>query len=433
MCKARLEEMEINVFSLLFLWLLIAHIQVVNAITYPSDVQALFLVKAALDPASIQAGSCVSTWNFSVDPCDNLFGPEFFSCGIECEPGDGGTLRITSLQLDSSGYAGTLSPAIGNLSFLQYMQVSGNTLMGAVPSSIGQLNLLTMLDISANSFTGALPATLGSLQSLQSLNVADNQLGGVLPSTLIGLASLLECRMQHNLFIGPLPDLSALKQLRVLDLSSNGLSGGVPLRFPSNIISVSFKNNRLTGGLTKAHVDGLSPILNVLDLSGNSLSGPIDTSLFMHPSLQQLNLANNSFTRIINGEKDASVGMIVSQMIAVDISNNQIGGLLPYVFARMPRLSSLSLSHNAFSGQIHVSYALKAVAGMVGLQPLQRLMLDGNYLAGPLPPLFMKLLPGNIRASFVDNCLLSCPSKFFFCQGANQKPNTVCRLFNANV
>lgn len=425
--------MEINVFSLLFVWFLIAHIKVINAITHPSDVQALFLLKAAFDPASIQAGSCVSTWNFAVDPCDNVSGPELFSCGIECEPDNGGTLRITSLKLDSSGYAGTLSPAIGNLSFLQYMLLSGNMLVGAIPSSIGQLNLLTMLDISSNLFTGSLPATLGLLRSLQSLNVADNQLGGMLPSTLIGLASLIECRMQHNLFIGPPPDLSALKQLQVLDLSSNGFSGGMPLRLPPNLISVSFRNNRLTGGLTKAHVDGLSPILNVLDLSGNSLSGPIDASLFMHPSLQQLNLFNNSFTNIINGEKYANAGMIASQMIAVDISNNQIGGLLPHVFARMPKLSSLALSHNVFSGQIHVSYALKAVAGMVGLQPFQRLMLDGNYLTGPLPSLFMKLLPGNIRASFVDNCLLSCPPKFFFCQGANQKPNTVCRLFNANV
>lgn len=425
--------MELDTFSLLFLSLLLACIQVVNSATDPSDVQALFLVKDALDPLHIQPGSCVSTWDFSVDPCDNAFGPELFSCGIECEPGDGGMLRVTSLKLDTSGYAGTLSTAIGNLSSLQYVQVSGNMLGGAIPSSIGQLSLLTVLDISGNSFTGALPVMLGSLQRLQSLNVADNQLGGELPSSLIGLASLIECRMQHNFFIGRLPNFSTLKQLELLDLAGNGLSGGVPLQFPPNLISVSFKNNRLTGGLTKEHVTGLSQTLNVLDLSGNSLSGPIDASLFTHPSLQQLNLSNNSFTSITNGENDASVNVGASQLIAVDISDNRIGGMLPGVFARMPRLSSLSLSHNAFNGQIHISYALKAVAGRVGLRPLQRLMLDGNYLTGQLPHLFMKLLPGNIRASFADNCLMSCPSKFFFCQGADQKPSTLCRLFNVNV
>eukprot|EP00250_Pteridium_aquilinum_P020297 c24774_g1_i2 orf=331-1611(-) len=422
-----------NAIRFLLVWFSIAHIPVIDAITEPSDVQALFNLKAALHPASIQAGSCVSTWNFSVDPCENLFGAELFSCGIECGTTSGGMQRITSVKLDNSGYVGTLSPAVGNFSFLQYLQVGENALSGTIPSSIGQLNQLIMLDISVNSFSGALPDSLGSLQSLQSLNVADNLLGGVLPSTLVSLANLIECRMQHNLFIGLPPDLSSLKQLQVLDLSSNRFSGGVPLRLPPNLISLSFKDNVLTGGLTKDHVNGLSPVLSVLDLSGNSLSGSIDASLFMHPFLQQLNLSNNSFTSIINGENVASRGMIVSQMVAIDISNNQIGGMLPLVFARMQMLSSLSLSHNAFSGQIHVSYALKAVAGMVGLQPLQRLMLDGNYLTGPLPPLFMKLLPGSIIASFVDNCLLSCPSTLFFCQGANQKPSTVCRLFKTIV
>ncbi|MCO5556728.1 hypothetical protein L7F22_010280 [Adiantum nelumboides] len=416
--------------GLLLLWLLAAQ---ASAITDRSDVQALIQVKAAFDPTSIQAGSCVSTWNFSVDPCDNLFGAEHFSCGIECELNTGGTQRVTTLKLDSSGYRGTLAPAVGNLSSLQYLQVSGNAFKGAIPSSIGQLYQLVILDISWNEFSGALPDNIGMLRNLQIMNVNDNLLSGMLPSTLNSLASLLECRLQHNFFSGLLPDLSSLQQLKSLDLSSNSFSGGVPLRFPPMLMSASFRNNVLTGGLTEAHVEGLNPVLIVLDLSGNHLSGPVDASLFKHPSLQQLNLSNNSFKNIVNGDKDLNGSIIRSQMVAVDISNNGIGGMLPHMFARMPKLASLSMSRNAFSGQIHVSYALKAVAGMVGLEPLQRLMLDGNYLTGPLPALFAKLLPENIMASFADNCLLNCPSKFFFCRGANQKPSTLCRLFNANV
>lgn len=432
MYNTRANKMMISVLSLLMMVLTNVQLVLINAITEPSDVEALMQVKAALDPASMQAGSCVSTWDFSVDPCENLFGADLFSCGINCQSYMGGMQRITTVKLDSSGYGGTLSLAIGNLTFLQYLQVAGNALGGPIPSSIGQLNQLIILDLSSNSFTGTLPDSIGSLQSLQSLNAGDNLLRGVLPGALSGLTNLVELRMEHNLLYGSLPDLSSLKRLQVLDLSYNGFSGGIPLKFPPFVISVSLKSNGLTGGLTKDHINGLNPMLNVLDLGGNNLSGPIDAFLFKHPSLQQLNLSNNGFTKIINWLKDPG-GVIPSQMVAVDLSNNQIAGSLPSVFASMERLSSLSLSHNAFNGRIHMSYALKAVAGMVGLQPLQRLMLDGNYLSGPLPPLFMKLLPGSIVASFVDNCLLSCPSTFFFCQGGNQKPDTICRLFNTSA
>ncbi|KAH7420488.1 hypothetical protein KP509_13G009900 [Ceratopteris richardii] len=418
-------------YSILFAWFLSALALRTDAITDPMDVQALMQVKAAINPSSIRIGSCVSTWNFSVDPCDNLFGPEYFSCGISCElVGEGtGIQRITSVKLESSGYGGTLAPAIGNLSFLQYLQLGGNAFEGVIPASIGQLHALVVLDISGNSFSGSLPDTLQGLQSLGVLNANDNSLSGMLPSNMNSLINLIECRLQNNMLSGPIPDLSSLEQLRVLDLANNNFSGSVPTRFAPSLISASFGSNSLTGGLTKQNVDAINSVLIVLDLNANQLSGPIDISLFQHPSLQQINLSNNSFSMILNGDRPASVNMAQSQMVAIDLSNNKIEGNLPGLFAEMPKLSSLSLSNNAFTGQIHESYALKALAGMAGLLPLQRLMLDDNYLIGPLPALFMKLLPENIMASFVDNCLSTCPPEIFFCQGGDQKPNNICRFY----
>ena len=428
--------------------------------THPADVQALMDVKAALDPSTIQPSSCVFTWDFSLDPCDHLFSDEAFSCGINCDKeGEAAAaaekerlLRITSVKLDSFGYGGSLSPSIGNLTFLQYLQVSGNNLSGPIPETVSHLAQLSFLDLSHNTFSGSIPGTVfGSLTSLRSLNLAGNRLSGRWPpdSDNNNLSGLIELRLYSNSLSGSIPsDLSSFKELQILDLSNNDFYGDIPLHFPPMAISISLKNNRLSGEFSQAHVKGLSPLLNVLDLSGNNLSGPLDISLFKHPSLQQLNLSYNAFTDIADGSEDSarsvkpansSVNTTTgdddgnvnkSEMVAIDLSYNHISGSLPTIFASMERLASLSLSHNAFSGRIEPMYALKALAGIVGLEPLRRLMLDGNYLSGPLPPLFMRLLPNNIVASFVDNCLLNCPSRFFFCQGGSQKPDNICRIFD---
>lgn len=399
----------------------------VGAITEPADVEALKQVKAAIDPVSIHPASCLSTWDFSFDPCENMLGAVFV-CGIDCATTDNNNIqRVTSLKLDSAGYLGVLSPYIGNLVALQILQVSGNAFGGSIPSSIGHLNKLTIMDLSSNLLSDFVPESVGLLRSLQSLNFANNLLEGTLPGSLKNLGSLTEIRMQNNKFVGTLPDLSTLQMLQFLDLSDNEFSGEIPLaQLPTSVLSLSLKNNRFMGALPKNFLSSL-PFLDVLDVSGNQLSGSLDASLFEHPTLQQLNLSRNGFTGF---NMPTISNRLVSQMVAIDISNNHISGNLPIHFATMKHLSSLTLSHNSFTGRIPLRYALKTLASLAGLEPLQRLMLDGNYLTGPLPAPFMMLLPGSITASFVDNCLSVCPATMFFCQGGFQKSQSLCRLFN---
>lgn len=64
-----------------------------------------------------------------------------------------------------------------------------------------------------------------------------------------------------------------------LSFSSNRLSGSIPgswLALPTNTLDVS--SNRLSGSLPPP-AGGSNPLLRELQLSNNSLSGPIDTSL----------------------------------------------------------------------------------------------------------------------------------------------------------
>eukprot|EP00250_Pteridium_aquilinum_P016549 c23157_g2_i1 orf=327-1649(+) len=406
----------------------------VGAITDPNDIKALMHIKANIDAATIDATSCVGSWDFAVDPCENRF-REQFTCGIDCASDENAShsgmasmyQRVTSLQLEDSGYAGLLSPWLGNLTSLRFLHVSGNSLGGSIPDTIGKLSQLIMLDLSSNNFSGCIPDGVVKLRKLQSLNVAQNKLTGMIPPFLNKLSGLTELRLESNQLSGRFPDLSQLNLLQVLDASGNALSGSFPRGLPPSICSICFRNNNLGGKLPRT-IASLNQ-LNVLDLSNNQFTGCVNDAMLAHPTLQQLNLSTNKLSELRAHGKHVAR----SALVALDLSHNVISGPLPSFFALMKELSSLSLRYNFFHGAIPQSYGVKAVASEADTKPLERLMLDGNYLTGPLPAPFMHVASNHaITASFVDNCFQNCPRMFTFCQGKTQKDAELCRLFNTS-
>ncbi|KAE8712605.1 hypothetical protein F3Y22_tig00110239pilonHSYRG00030 [Hibiscus syriacus] len=53
----------------------------------------------SVDPLSISPGSCLSSWDFSIDPCDNIF-TDHFTCALRCDIAVSGLLRVTEITLD---------------------------------------------------------------------------------------------------------------------------------------------------------------------------------------------------------------------------------------------------------------------------------------------------------------------------------------------
>ncbi|KAJ7521935.1 hypothetical protein O6H91_19G075900 [Diphasiastrum complanatum] len=368
--------------------------------------------------------TCLASWNFSVDPCDFHSTSEFV-CGIECESSIPKHRRVTHLALDGSGYTGTLSPFIGNLSFLLSLDLSGNAFEGFIPETVGKLNMLVRMDLSYNNFSGIIPQSIGRLSNLTYLSLSNNALQGSISATLNELFNLSELILHNNNLSGSIPPLGALQQLSTLDASNNGLTGQFPSGLPPSLMQLSLRGNRL-GGSLPASLSSIPPELMVLDLSNNNMTGTVAASLFQLPALQQLNLSRNQFTAIVVADDVMSNG-IESHLVAVDMSYNRISGALPNFFGSMGKLSALSLRYNLFTGAIPLSYASKAKANETNSQPLARLFLDGNYLSGHVPsPFFKTSIHNRISASFILNCLRSCPSNFSFCQGG-QRPKSECR------
>lgn len=83
--------------------------------------------------------------------------------------------------------------------------------------------------LGSNYLKGVLPASLGQLRYLQTLDLRLNQVHGVIPTALGQCLSLQILRLQSNKFIGGLPDsLSHLDRLEVIDVRHNLLEGQLP-------------------------------------------------------------------------------------------------------------------------------------------------------------------------------------------------------------
>ena len=353
-----------------------------HALTLPSDVSALQSFKASIKPSSVSPWSCLAFWNFSTDPC-SLPRRDHFTCGLSCSAD---STRVIAITLDPAGYAGALSPAISKLTQLTVLDLSDNFFSGHLPTAISSLSNLQILTLRSNSFSGPLPQAITTMKSLQSLDISHNFLSGSLPKTL-----------------------TSLPNLRRLDLSYNRITGSLP-NLPSSLSELALRGNSLSGYLLKSCFNGLTRV-EVVELSANAFTGTLQSWFFLLPALQQVNLANNSFTGL-EISKPAS-----SDLVAVDLGFNRMKGYIPANFSAFPLLSSLSLRYNQFHGPIPAEYSKK--------ESIKRLFLDGNFLNGKAPAGFFSGWSG-VSGSLGDNCLQGCPASSELCL-PSQKPSSVCR------
>eukprot|EP00887_Chlorella_sp_A99_P007439 scaffold2.g7439.t1 len=189
----------------------------------------------------------------------------------------------------------------------------------------------------------------------------------------------LACRgclvpLQGQLPIG----LAQLAHLQTLDLSNNSLSGpmppewGNPGSFPE-LVDFLVNNNQLTGPFPESW--GIGPAfvsLVTMNIAGNRLSGPFPASYAV---------SNTSFVTLMT----------------MNFANNQARrcwaecfyGTLPDYINGMITMDVVALQNNRFTGTLPPQWGKQGYRGERGLnntQALVSLFLHGNLLAGTLPP-----------------------------------------------
>ncbi|KAI3847983.1 hypothetical protein MKX03_001095 [Papaver bracteatum] len=338
--------------------------------------------------------------------------------------------RVTMIDLRSQKLVGSISPHIGNLSFLKVLYLHNNNLNGKIPQQIGRLFRLTHLGLtnnslegeiphnisrcsklisisfSGNNLAGSIPTGLGSLPNLQMIWLSYNNLSGEIPASLGNLSSTLtHLALFYNNLEGRIPNsLSRLTNLKLLVLDANWLTGAVPssLYNISSLEEFSLMNNQLHGSIP-FHIGSTLPNLTYLSLSGNYFTGNIPSSLsnmsrLIHLQLQINNLVGSvpnlgnllsleklSLDRNKLGSAQPNDLNFVNSLVnctnlrALSLGTNSFGGVLPNSIANLTtNLVELDLSENQIYGSIPI--------GIQNLQGLTNLILYSNQLTGSIPP-----------------------------------------------
>ncbi|KAL2631412.1 hypothetical protein R1flu_016098 [Riccia fluitans] len=267
---------------------------------------------------------------------------------------DNNTFEVIGLNLSSLGLTGELSPALGALTSLEYLDMSRNNITGSIPAEIGHCKNLKTLRLSDNRLEGEIPYTLGSLEHLEELSLHDNKLSGLIPATL-----------------------SELPTLKTLNLASNNLTGEIPsVLYWSQVLEVfTVRGNQLTGSISP----DICQLTSVwyFNARENNLSGPIPDTIGNCTSFQIMDLGYNQ----LSGEIPNNIGFM--QVSTLSLENNRLTGRIPEVLGLMRALLILDLSGNLFEGPIPPKLG--------NLTFLNKLYMQGNRLTGPIPRTFGNL------------------------------------------
>ncbi|GAY58931.1 hypothetical protein CUMW_190650, partial [Citrus unshiu] len=278
-----------------------------------------------------------------------------------------------------------LDYSLTNLSSsLSYLHLTGCNLIGPIPASLANLPQLTSLSLSYNHFSGHIPSFLSHLKQLYYLNLEqnnlvihlrDNRFTGSIPSTIFELVNLTSIRLSSNNLSGhiELCMFARLKNLQYLYLSQNRLSVNTTLNANSTFPKL------LQLGLSACNISEFPEFLRSQDrlewlqLSENKIYGRIPNWFWDigKDTLYNLNLSDNFLT-------DIPCSFCTAAPIEfIDLSNNSLSGPIPECLVDSITLIWLDLHLNSFNGSIPQISANGS--GLVNL------ILNDNQFEGPLP------------------------------------------------
>ncbi|XP_073103355.1 receptor kinase-like protein Xa21 [Elaeis guineensis] len=329
------------------------------------------------------------------------------SCGLEgsLSPSIGNLTFLHRLDLGNNGFIGEITPELGRLRRLQHLNLSFNSFQGVIPGNLTYCFELLILDLSSNQLKGKIPVDIASLTKLGELDLFNNSLTGFIPPSIGNLSSLTILQLYVNHLHGSIPEeISQLTSLEYLQVSVNNLTGTIPGRLynMSTLIKFAVASNDLQGNIPPDIGVTLSNLQGLL-LDGNQFDGPIPPTLANASGLHKIGLSMNNFSgrvplelgrlaglRYINLEhnhveaKNAREWEFLdsltncSQLEVLSLEKNMLGGVLPNSVANLSsHLQHLFMGGNQISGRIP--------HGIGSLANLNILALDDNHLTGTIP------------------------------------------------
>ncbi|XP_044361999.1 receptor kinase-like protein Xa21 [Triticum aestivum] len=317
--------------------------------------------------SQLSHGGSLASWNGSTDFCSWK--------GVTCSHRR--PARVAALRLNGAGLVGALSPAIGNLTSMQMLELGSNSLHGDIPASLGRLHRLQRLYLNYNSFSGTFPANLSSCTSMTEMRLDYNKLGGHIPAELgEKLTSLTIISLRKNNFTGAIPaSMANLSNLQFLELTVNQLIGSIP--------------------------SGLGSIrsMRFFTLYANNISGTLPPSLYNWSSLEVFGVGSN----MLYGSIPDDIGSKFSKLRHLGLLNNHFTGTIPSSISNISSIQVLMLASNKFSGRLQLlAFSNNAFEGqlpgsIVNLSTtLQSLYFGGSMISGIIPADISNLVGLNV-------------------------------------
>ncbi|XP_021282650.1 probable LRR receptor-like serine/threonine-protein kinase At3g47570 isoform X2 [Herrania umbratica] len=330
-----------------------------------TDLEALLQFKAKISGDQL---GIMRSWNNSVHFCQWR--------GVKCSQRH---QRVTKLDLRTLRLMGSISPFIGNLSFLRVLNLQNNSFSLGVPQEIGRLRRLQELTLDRNFISGEIPSNLSGCSKLRRLYIGHNLLAGEIPATLSRLSSLEELGFSNNTLSGSIPpSLGNLTSLGTIYLSLNRFTGVIPesLGQLNNLTILSVAENKISGTVPSS-LFNLSNI-RILDIGENNFQGSLPSQLgFNMPYLQIFSVSLNQ----LSGPFPLSITN-ASNLITLQVVGNKFTGNMSS-FRKLEKLQSLNIADNLLGSQ--GTNDLKFLCSLTNTTSLEFVDMSDNSFGGVLP------------------------------------------------
>ncbi|KAH0724393.1 hypothetical protein KY284_000258 [Solanum tuberosum] len=352
---------------------------------------------------------------------------------------------LSYVTLKQNQLEGPIPKSFLNQQSLEVLLLSLNNLSGQISSTICNLKTLAGLDLGNNNLKGTIPRCLGEMSAVRVLDLSNNNLSGTTKTTFSIGNQLSVIKLHGNKLEGKVPrSLINCKYLEVLDLGNNELNDTFPkwLGTLPNLKIVSLRSNQLHGHIKVSKNKNLFAQLQILDVSSNGFSGNLPVSLFENFQAMRINDPNvrtpgyvgdtftiyespprtpgyvgdtftmyespsrtpgyvgDTFTMyespsrtpgyvgdhfsiyeyviaITTKGRDLESVRVFPKNIIINLSNNRFEGYIPSIVGDLVGLRTLNLSHNRLEGHIPAS--------LQHLSVLESLDLSSNKIGGGIP------------------------------------------------
>ncbi|CBI22742.3 unnamed protein product, partial [Vitis vinifera] len=263
---------------------------------------------------------------------------------------------LTHINMGSNNLSGKIPNSMGSLVGLKALSLHNNSFYGDVPSSLENCKVLGLINLSDNKFSGIIPRWIVERTTVMVIHLRTNKFNGIIPPQICQLSSLIVLDLADNSLSGEIPkclnNFSAMAEGPIrgqYDILYDALEAEYDYESYMESLVLDIKGR-------ESEYKEILKYVRAIDLSSNNLSGSIPVEIFSLSGLQLLNLSCNHLRGMIS----AKIGGM-EYLESLDLSRNHLSGEIPQSIANLTFLSYLNVSYNKFSGKIPSSTQLQSL------------------------------------------------------------------------